>query len=66
MGSGDVFLLLGFGLHLAVVVAFFSAASAENDAASSNYCVNIVAFAHNCGLWLVDVKSINGGTGVRR
>lgn len=46
MGTGDVFLLLGFGLHLAVVSLLAGAASAEDDAASCNDCVNIVAFAH--------------------
>ena len=47
MGSSDIFLLLGLGLHLAVIGLLSRATSTEDDATPNNDCVNIVAFAQN-------------------
>ena len=61
MGSGDVFLLFGFSLNLAIISRTVRCAAASpRQAPTGNNCVYIVAFAHNCFF------RINDGTSARQ
>ena len=52
VGTGDVFLLLGFRLHFVVVFLFAGTASERN--AVFKYRLEIVFFCH--GVWVLGVR----------